>query len=704
MGSPEGVYKAGRRPLRWEGRILRDSWGEPPVNPPRSRDKDVKELADIVEEAQLVAPAAIDRALRRAHDSGRPLWRVLLREGALCEDAMFEALGAQLRVPVLTDDQLVSVIVPDELKEAVSYELAQRLGVLPLERSTDGRRAALAMVDPTLDITPLWPALTPLGVVEVRRFLMSLGTLRLGLDQFYGRGFIPDSPSIVPEPPEPEPEDPTLPPQRSPFAPPESGPSVMVDPQLQVEIAKLSSELPSAPVPMPIELRTTQPLAVRVPTPSRLAAVQPNSPSVHLGEEPTASQVSADMRMPRSPAVSRPPVPTVPTLPSLHSERTGPREVAPGKSLPPAPPRAASPPTASPPTASPPTASPRASTPPRGTPLGKSLPPAPPRAAMTSTPPRAAMTPTPPRAAMTPTPMPVPPVSKASQLSPVPELAPADVLLDEVGGAVHLTRDPDELRVPTGVDGPGIGGPTEDELLQDALILSCEALCAQSEAQTRSSWPGILARLCQAAADRMGLVPRAVREVMLVARLFGLQRVLLLSGDREPSSLPLELTTQVGFLGDVPLGAPLRELQAVLVEFMSLPADDGAPLGVRIVRAAAQALVLWADGTSEEALLSRLLAGGADRETAEAVSRALRQDPPPREELRLPVEDREPPREPAHASRLSLSQSAAHAPPPVLRPLWPLPPRMPEVPWTTRVVPTLSAEDLVPHRPEELGS
>ena len=79
---------------------------------------------------------------------------------------------------------------------------AQRLGMMPLERSTDGRRAGLAMVDPTDDITPLWPALTAAGVSEVRRFLVHLQHPALGPEAFYGVTWLPDSELIeAPSPP-----------------------------------------------------------------------------------------------------------------------------------------------------------------------------------------------------------------------------------------------------------------------------------------------------------------------------------------------------------------------------------------------------------------------------------------------------------------------------------------------------------------------
>lgn len=728
---------------------------------PRSRDNDMKDandLADIAEEAQLVSREKMDRALQLSHETGRPLWRILLREGMATDEALFKALGAELRVPVLGEDQLASVIVPPELKAAITYDLAQRLGVLPLERSTDGRRAALAMIDPTLDITPLWPALTPIGVVEVRRFLMSLSTLRLGLEQFYGKPYLPDRADAFAQSEEPARQAPG---------------TVVLDPQMQAEIAKYSGEHPETGAQviqstLPIELRTTMPLGVNL------------SPLVReLGEEPTSSQMSADRKSESHRArLSTPP-----------STRSGP----------PSPSSISAPPSGR-------------SMPPAGTPSGKSLQPPP----------------MPAQSGGLPRPKSLPPRPPPSRRTPLPELPSAELVLDEVAGASRPTRDKAEppaagttgpvpaaqpppaqprsstgpqpvvpasavplpisqsdvtqprsvtgvqAAVPASTSGPlrsatgpqpvvpssvalkprsatgpqavvpssaslAPSGGAGEERVHDALLLACEALVSQHEAQLRSTWPTELAHLGQAVAGRMGMRPRATRELMLVARLFGLQRVLL----SQRGALPSEMSTLVGFLGTVPFSAPLRELQASLVDFMRLPAESAAPLGARIVRAGARALSLWAEGVSEEALAERLRQTGVDRDVAEAVCRAIEQEPPDREDLRLPPappsmpppapaaeaprspapaapsqpvsapapapqsasppapapEAPRPPAEPVPPSRLSTPSAP---PPPLLRPLWPLPPRMPDVPWTTRVVPTLSGETLVPHRPEEL--
>ncbi len=162
-------------------------------------------LVEILKESELVPPTVLARAQRYSETSGRPLWFVLLREGLLTDDKLFRVLESQLKLPVLSDDQLDGVVVAPELKQAITAVLAGHLGILPLERSTDGRRAALAMVDPSQDLSTLLPKLASHGVVEVRRFLIRFGTLRLGMDMFYNQAWEPGESAPIVEASQPPP-------------------------------------------------------------------------------------------------------------------------------------------------------------------------------------------------------------------------------------------------------------------------------------------------------------------------------------------------------------------------------------------------------------------------------------------------------------------------------------------------------------------
>ncbi len=769
---------------------------------PRNKDRD-RELSEIIQEAQLVRADVLQRAQRNAKHLQEPLWRLLLREGLLSDDQLFRTLKQYVRVPVLAEEHLENVVVPPELREAVAPRLAQQLGVLPLERSTDGRRAALAMIDPTLDLSPLWPALHKLGVAEVRRFLLNLATLRRGMQMFYGQAWQADATDAALD-------GPTPPPSRSAITQPipravEEGPSVMVDPQLQAEIAQLSGsmlvpELSSEvvipvepPVAEPQTSRSGLPLSLQTTMPGTLSlarletpmlqrnAKAPSGPSQHTPLHRVASELpSAGVPVP-TPTTPLSPMPAIaieidlpelrPAAPGSTSQATplrelsGPRPPASRTSQNPLPsPTAAgevaralpgssrsgpgyllssagAAPSAGPSAVSSPSAQSA-----QGAQSGPGTPSRPPGSAPGR--PRPITVPpllggrrplAGPTAARSTTSQPPPP----SAQSPLPELTAADLVLDDDRSGLTLNRS--ALRVPTA---PSESGPeVAQDSAHEALITTCEALVAILERQLQTSGPTTLARLCQGVGDRLGFAPRAVRELMLVARLRGVLRAELLA--RGP--LPPVVPTLLGYQSDSPLIDAARELQKVLVDFMRLPQDENEPLGTRIIATAALALELYHSGLTDEALLTELRARAGDTDVVFHVHKALELDPPPpappvsapltlaptpaaselagaaakladaasgpEPSAAAPVAsatDSAPAASgPAIATAASVPPSAAASPPlpaseprvPEVQkiqgaPRWPLPPRMPAVKWSTVWVAQLSGEDLLPYQPE----
>lgn len=756
---------------------------------PRNKDRD-RELSEIIQEAQLVRADVLQRAQRNAKQLQEPLWRLLLREGLLSDDQLFRALKQYVRVPVLAEEHLENVVVPPELREAVAPRLAQQLGILPLERSTDGRRAALAMIDPTLDLSPLWPALHKLGVAEVRRFLLNLATLRRGMQMFYGKSWQADATDAALD-------GPTPPPSRSAITQPiprpvEEGPSVMVDPQLQAEIAQLSGSMlvpevssevvipvepPAADPPgqtsrsgLPLSLQTTMPGMLSLArseaaTPQRAAKV-PSGPSQHTPLHRVASEPStAGVPVP-TPTTPLAPMPAIaieidlpelrPAAPAAVSQATplrelsGPRPPASRTSQNPLPasnaaaegaralpgssrsgpgyllsPAGAAPSAFSGPSAiSSPSAQSGPGTPPR-TPGS-----APGRRPITAPPllggRRPLSGPTTARGLTGQS-------SQPSAQSPLPELTAADLVLDDDRSGLTLNRS--ALRVPTAPSESG--REVAQDTAHDALLTTCEALVAILERQLQTAGPTALARLCQGVGDRLGFAPRAVRELMLVARLRGVLRAELLA--RGP--LPPVVPTLLGYQTDSPLIGAAHELQKVLVDFMRLPQDEDEPLGARIIATAALALDLYHRGLTDEALLKELRAQAGDTDVVFHVHKALELDPPPLSEPLPPapapsaveqasaasgtaapaaasVPPTSAPAASASNSASPASASALAAVPPVLplaaasaslptgEPLvhkaarWPLPPRMPAVAWSTVWVAPLSGDDLLPYQPE----
>jgi hypothetical protein len=587
-------------------------------------------LGAILLAAHLIDDPTLARVRKECQRTSRPLWRLLTRDGAVSEDAIFKTLRQEVHVPVLAEDQLKSVVMPADLRKALPHAVAQHLGILPLERSTDGRRAVLAMVDPTDDITPLWPALTKLGVIEIRRFLLHIGTLRLGLEFFYGTPWQQDSD-------DPDEEAATVqavqallsgpvaqPPQPHPSRPGVHDSSVMIDPALQKELAQLDGPTdPNArtqPLRIKQEMIHAQPSAGPASSPALTpAAASISAPSVAPIAAPVAASITAPI--------------AIPALASITASITGPIVV----------------------------------------PIVASA------------------------AAQIAAPVAVP-VGGAPAAAAVPVLVgKREISLLELQASDVLMLEESSLQF----ERPAMLSETEP--VQDALLLASEALISAIETELHTKRPESLARLAQAVAERLNFAPRAVRELILITRLYGLLRLCLL----RDGALPAPRKDILGFEVKHPLMTALSALQGVLVDFIRLPTEpDLVPMGPRIVSALVGALDLIeksADPTSEE-LPAALRAELGDNEVTTALTQIIETDlqalgiaadKPEAEPIQAPTATVKPAQAPQPAP------AAAPEPPPTPAPsvhfLSPKPPVMPGVRWRTGLAASMSAEGLEPY-------
>lgn len=743
----------------------------------RGKDKE-RDLAEILHDSQALRPELLQRAIRESQRLERPLWQLLLRESILPAETLFRLLRQAVRVPVLEEAQLEHVVVPDDLKLAIPPEQVIHQGVLPLERSTDGRRAALAMLDPTMDLTPLWPALARLGVVEVRRFLLNLPTLQRGRQMFYGQPW----PSNWEQ--SPSSNDGAAPPlsaiTQPPARPPAESSSVMVDPMLQEEIQHLSN---SAKVRLPTPFTASQPnlapapksmpaVAVTPTAPAAPAAVssqpaisRPNIPLELQTTMPGAASGSTNQPVLRSgmvqvaaPAAAPTPAPS-PSAPSIQidlpelkqpaspeAERVAPEQkrkqtVPPVEAAPaiePTPSKEAKSSISSPAAPAAASASSPIELPGAQAPVDVSAPSAAQAAyerAMPDLRPMRAAQPSsqsPQLQEISSTDLVVEPALRELSLSDLVvepqhreparrpqqvrevsldnlrELSLSDLVIDKdlreisevelisepTPKAVGLRADAASLRapsVPSHLE-PEVGG----EEIQDALMSAAETLLTALEQSERATWPTALARLCQSVGDRLGFAPRAVRELMLVAQLYGMLRTQLL----RRGGLPKEHTTQLGFATDHPLQHVLDHLQQVLVDFMRLQSDEGEqPMGVRIVNAAALALRLCQAGKSGDELAEQLRREAGDTHVVFSILKVIEIDPPALTEDAVvqPAPEETTGRVPPKATAVTPPKPSLH---------WPLPPQMPAVPWRTVALKpapdAISDLGLLPYPPAEL--
>lgn len=543
-----------------------------------SRSKDM-DLGDILQNAHLIDSNKLTQARRDSQKSGRPLWHAMTQDEAVSADALFRALRQEVRVPVLAADQLPSVSVPPELLQAIPAKTVQRLGMMPLERSTDGRRAGLAMIDPTDDITPLWPALTAAGVSEVRRFLVHLSTLRLGLEAFYGVTWLPDAELQEAPPP-------------APAAPPEETLDSDGDPEAEplFELEEDGSSL--------AELVAAASKSGNVPV---VGASSGHVPRLNADPSPRAGTNSA------AAGASSSSLPTANSGPHAGTGRGGSNAAGTGKTA---------------------VASPAA-----GAPVAY----------------------------------------RVRREVSLPELPASEiVMLDEMSRPLRVPLV-DEASLPAFRSVSMAGGSKEP--LQETLLLFGEALVAVLDEDTQSTRPGAIARLSQSVAERLGFAPRAVSELKLVARYYGILRTRL----RRMGPLPPASKDVLGFETELPLMAALRVLQTVFVDFMRLPTEaDVAPMGARIVDAVATAVDLIDGGLADAALTARLQQLGTDSMITGALIQSLETDLPALSIQREPL----PP-----LSNGSGTLVAAK------------PPTMPDVPWRTRSVAQLPDQGIEAYTP-----
>lgn len=590
-------------------------------------------LAEILKESELVPPAVLARAQRYSESSGRPLWFVLLREGLLSEDKLFRLLEAQLKLPDLSDDQLDGVVVAPELKQAITAGLAGHLGILPLERSTDGRKAALAMVDPTQDLSTLMPKLASHGVVEIRRFLIRFGTLRLGMDMFYNQAWEPgESAPLIDAVSKPEPSAPSRPEVPTPSQPEPSASKPEHPPSKPEQPPSKPEQPPSKPEPS-----ASKPTVK--PEPPKPA------PSVHSG--PVRAQPP-----PMPPPMPPPIPPPIPSLPSSTSQRTDSTRSSDGF---------------------PPLQTDRAtsqrnkpsanSTPPRNTPLRIEPPPLPKQAV-----------PLPAHSARS-----GPIRRRLPGEKPGAKLSSADLIIEERPSNLNLSRD--ALRVPARPQSQPPLADFSESAVTDALFRCATTLADELSRTLDSDWPSLLTTQCGRLCDRMGLLPRAQRELLLVARIYALLKLQVY----QQMPLPPRRKERLGFVCDLPLDGILTSLQSEFLDFLRLPQDDDPALGVRIISTVVDSLKLVYQGHIGETLAEKLHERCGETEAVRLLLELYSEQPPQ-------IDDRSAPP----------SLRPAKLPPSPNRPTqlqlgWPTPATMPDVPWQSERVSSLPEEGLLPY-------
>lgn len=260
----------------------------------------------------------------------------------------------------------------------------------------------------------------------------------------------------------------------------------------------------------------------------------------------------------------------------------------------------------------------------------------------------------------------------------------ADLIIEERPSNLNLSLD--ALRVPArslGIDPfvDSVASPLTDVLFRCATSLA-ELLSLPYE----SDWPQLVVQHCTSLCDRLGILPRAQRELLLVARLHAILTLQLV--DKGP--LPPPRKDRLGFVCDAPLDGVLASLQSDFLDFLRLPQDDDPPLGVRLVSTVLEALRLAYLGHTDAALASQLRDSLGENDVVRTLLELYADQPPVFTERSTPPAHRPAKLPPPTSPQLVMPQ-------PTLRIRWPKPATMPDVPWSCERVSTLPEEGLLPY-------
>ena len=272
-----------------------------------------KDLGSILLDEDVLDAKALERASAGNPAGRRPLWAALIDAEAVTSDQIFRAMAARFGVPVVSDERLAEVQVPEVLKRALTRAEALASGLLPVDLTADGQRATVVMVNPS-DERTLADFLTRARLSEGRALLARRESLMRAIE----RCFADATAVVTPLPPAQRrgsgpSRPPTLPPPG--MAPPPLGPAnltpphgakplepkddditgtVKLDPSLQAEIQRLPARMSQAdaltPLPRPRPKRPTPPATPPQGTSSPPPTPPASSHTANAGaEEPSKS-------------------------------------------------------------------------------------------------------------------------------------------------------------------------------------------------------------------------------------------------------------------------------------------------------------------------------------------------------------------------------------------------------------------------------
>ena len=106
-------------------------------------------LLDIVSDLDRLSASELERAVRIQRDRGRPLADVLVTEGLLEQEELFQLIYAALGAQVISDSELASLRLSPDLQRRVPHALAEALVLVPLNLDSATGLLTVAAFDPS---------------------------------------------------------------------------------------------------------------------------------------------------------------------------------------------------------------------------------------------------------------------------------------------------------------------------------------------------------------------------------------------------------------------------------------------------------------------------------------------------------------------------------------------------------------------------
>ena len=145
----------------------------------------MKKLGELLKDAGVLDEPGLQKALARQKQTGKKLGEVLVELNLVTEDAVFDALGQQLTIPIIGEQKLLLVEVSRAVLDLLTAEDAWSLHALPLLVDASRRQVAIVTSEPNEPRT-VAGVRKATGIPGVKPYLAKTSAMRKVLTKHYG--------------------------------------------------------------------------------------------------------------------------------------------------------------------------------------------------------------------------------------------------------------------------------------------------------------------------------------------------------------------------------------------------------------------------------------------------------------------------------------------------------------------------------------